>query len=87
MHGHLASFHLHGRSAWRPRLAPCFSVKPESVVYNGPAPPSPKRVTLRTLKLKYERGEPISMVTAYDYPSAVHVSDNGGCVPAPCNWL
>ena len=40
---------------------------------SGPSSPSPKRVTLRTLRDKYVRGEPISMVTAYDYPSAVHV--------------
>jgi ketopantoate hydroxymethyltransferase len=42
-------------------------------VYTGPVSPSPKRVTLRTLRQKYESGEGISMVTAYDYPSAVHV--------------
>lgn len=50
------------------------SMQPEAVVYAGPSSPNPKRVTLRTLKSKYEKGEPISMVTAYDYPSAVHVS-------------
>lgn len=49
------------------------SNKPEHAVYSGPKSPSPKRVTLRTLRDKYQRGEPISMVTAYDYPSAVHV--------------
>ena len=56
---------------------------------SGPSAPSPKRVTLRTLRDKYRRGEPISMVTAYDYPSAVHVSAGGGvgmgkpaCLPA-----
>lgn len=36
-----------------------------------------RRVTLRTLRGQYERGEPISMVTAYDYPSAVHVDEAG----------
>lgn len=46
---------------------------PEHAVYGGPISPSPKRVTLRTLQQKYAKGEPISMVTAYDYPSAVHV--------------
>lgn len=30
-------------------------------------------MTLRTLRKKYDLGEPLSMVTAYDYPSAVHV--------------
>lgn len=52
----------------------CFSIQPENTVYSGPVTPSPKRVTLRTLQSKYKKGEPISMVTAYDYPSAVHVS-------------
>ncbi len=46
---------------------------PLDTVYGGPSPASPKRVTLRTLDAMYRRGEPISMVTAYDYPSAVHV--------------
>ena len=45
---------------------------PEISVYSGPAPPR-KAVTLRTLRAKHARGEPITMVTAYDYPSAVHV--------------
>ena len=45
---------------------------PEISVYSGPSPPR-KAVTLRTLRAKYARGEPITMVTAYDYPSAVHV--------------
>lgn len=49
------------------------SVKPEDTVYSGPSAASPRRVTLRTLRKKYEAGTPISMVTAYDYPSAVHV--------------
>ena len=51
-------------------LPPCCS---------GPSSPSPKRVTLRTLREKYMRGEPISMVTAYDYPSAVHVRTCPSC--------
>ena len=52
----------------------CYSIQPENTVYGGPSAPSPKRVTLRTLRNKYKKQEPISMVTAYDYPSAVHVS-------------
>ncbi len=48
------------------------SAHPEIQVYAGPQPPR-KAVTLRTLRGKYERGEPIVMCTAYDYPSAVHV--------------
>ena len=50
-----------------------FSNLPLDTVYGGPSSPNPKRVTLRTLDAKFKRGEPISMVTAYDYPSAVHV--------------
>lgn len=49
------------------------SAHPEATVYTGPQSPR-KAVTLRTLRAKYEKGQPISMVTAYDYPSAVHVS-------------
>ena len=51
---------------------------PEISVYSGPSPPR-KAVTLRTLRAKHARGEPITMVTAYDYPSAVHVRESG-CV-------
>lgn len=47
---------------------------PETTVYGGPSPQLPaKRVTLRHLSSKFVKKEPITMVTAYDYPSAVHV--------------
>lgn len=46
---------------------------PENTVYGGPQTPSAQRVTLNQLLSKYRKGEPISVVTAYDYPSAVHV--------------
>ncbi|XP_002976176.2 3-methyl-2-oxobutanoate hydroxymethyltransferase 1, mitochondrial [Selaginella moellendorffii] len=36
-----------------------------------------QRVTMRYLQSKYARKEPITMVTAYDYPSAVHVNQAG----------
>jgi hypothetical protein len=51
------------------------SILPEDTVYSGPQSPGPKRVTLRVIKSKYAKGEPLSVVTAYDYPSAVHVSN------------
>ena len=58
----------------------CFSIQPENTVYGGPTAPSPKRVTLRTVQSKYKKQEPISMVTAYDYPSAVHVRNCPKCL-------
>lgn len=36
-----------------------------------------RRVTQSTLRQKYERGEKITCVTAYDYPSAAHVDAAG----------
>ncbi len=36
-----------------------------------------KKVTIRTLQEKKQRGEPITMVTAYDYPSALAVDRAG----------
>lgn len=54
--------------------ARAFSNQPEDTVYGGPSPAVAKRITLKTLRSMYAKGEPISMVTAYDYPSAVHVS-------------
>ncbi len=41
-------------------------VKPQSAAQR-------KKVTVRTLRAKKRRGEPITMMTAYDYPSAVAV--------------
>ncbi len=49
------------------------SEEPSANVYTGPSTPSPKRVTLRSLRAKHQRKQPIAMATAYDYPSAVHV--------------
>lgn len=56
-----------------PQQQRAFSVQPENVVYAGPTAPNPSRVTLRTLRKKYDQGQPLAMLTAYDYPSAVHV--------------
>eukprot|EP00899_Mesostigma_viride_P028566 jgi/Mesvir1/8895/Mv02778-RA.1 len=53
---------------------------PETVVYSGPKDASKtqhKRVTVRELAAKYHRGDKITMCTAYDYPSAVHVEEAG----------
>ncbi|CAD6233562.1 unnamed protein product [Miscanthus lutarioriparius] len=46
----------------------------------GPRPQesaAARRMTVTTLRGKHHRGEPISMVTAYDYSSAVHVDSAG----------
>lgn len=60
------------------REAQTFSNLPDSTVYGGPKPQTPsKRVTLRHLASKYAKQEPFTMVTAYDFPSAVHVDEAG----------
>ncbi|XP_010261386.1 PREDICTED: 3-methyl-2-oxobutanoate hydroxymethyltransferase 1, mitochondrial [Nelumbo nucifera] len=56
----------------------CMSNVPENSVYGGPKPQNPNnRITLSHLKQKHRRGEPITVVTAYDYPSAVHLDEVG----------
>ncbi|XP_068659036.1 3-methyl-2-oxobutanoate hydroxymethyltransferase 1, mitochondrial-like [Aristolochia californica] len=51
---------------------------PENTVYGGPkAQSSMQRVTLNHLKQKHRNGIPITVVTAYDYPSAVHLDEAG----------
>lgn len=41
------------------------------------APDRPRKITVRTLQARRDRGEPIAMVTAYDYPSAKAAEDAG----------
>ncbi|XP_044470284.1 3-methyl-2-oxobutanoate hydroxymethyltransferase 1, mitochondrial-like [Mangifera indica] len=56
----------------------CMSNIPENSVYGGPKPQNPnQRVTLTHLRQKHKKGEPITVVTAYDYPSAVHLDTAG----------
>lgn len=53
----------------------CMSNLPESTVYGGPKSKSPwKRVTLRHLNVKYDTKQPITVVTAYDYPSGAQIT-------------
>ncbi|KAH7658261.1 3-methyl-2-oxobutanoate hydroxymethyltransferase protein [Dioscorea alata] len=57
---------------------PLFGNVPQSTVYGCPKPQSPnQRVTLNSLRQKHLACEPITMVTAYDYPSAVQVDTAG----------
>ncbi|XVF73116.1 hypothetical protein PTKIN_Ptkin12aG0175900 [Pterospermum kingtungense] len=59
-------------------LSRCMSHVPENTVYGGPKPQNTdQRVTLNQLRQKYRKGEPITVVTAYDYPSAVHLDTAG----------
>ena len=43
----------------------------------GAGAPARKKVTLGTLRSLYKKGEPITMITAHDFPSA-HVADAAG---------
>jgi 3-methyl-2-oxobutanoate hydroxymethyltransferase len=43
----------------------------------GPSPATPGKVTAPALRQKRERGEPVTMVTAYDYPTA-RMADEAG---------
>jgi len=69
--------------AWPVARRRLLSNLPDSTVYWGPRPhpqesaAAARRVTLATLRGKHRRGEPISMVTAYDYSSAVHLDSAG----------
>lgn len=56
----------------------CMSNVPENTVYGGPKIQNPnQRVTLTHLRQKHKKREPITVVTAYDYPSAVHLDAAG----------
>jgi len=54
---------------------------PTTETAEPPPPPvaakKPKKVTLHALRLKYARAQPISMLTAYDYPTA-RLADGAG---------
>ncbi|KAF5744397.1 hypothetical protein HS088_TW08G01002 [Tripterygium wilfordii] len=80
----MSSFAMLGRvsSIFKPRsyfhFTRCMSNVPENTVYGGPKRQNPnQRVTLTHLRQKYRKGEPITVVTTYDYPSAVHLDTAG----------
>jgi len=52
---------------------PISSAQP-STATPAPAPPQMKKVTVPSLVSKKRHGRKISMITAYDYPSALHVT-------------
>jgi Ketopantoate hydroxymethyltransferase len=69
------------------------ATKPEATVYSGPSASAPSRVNLRVLRQKYAQGQKLSMVTAYDYPSAAHVRPHAclctplhACTADPSAW-
>jgi 3-methyl-2-oxobutanoate hydroxymethyltransferase len=43
----------------------------------GSSAPSRKKITLNSLRSLYKSGEPITMITAHDFPSG-HVGDSAG---------
>mmetsp|Transcript_8022 Transcript_8022/g.14211 ORF Transcript_8022/g.14211 Transcript_8022/m.14211 type:complete len:350 (+) Transcript_8022:102-1151(+) len=53
-----------------------FGTKQEPKITAAPAPPH-KNITIHTLAARKRKGKAISMVTAYDFPSAVHVDKAG----------
>lgn len=72
------AYSAHRRSSSLKHHIRCLSNVPENTVYGGPKSQNPnQRVTLTNLKQKHKKGEPITMVTAYDYPSAVHLDEAG----------
>lgn len=59
-------------------LLRCMSNVPEDTVYGGPKNQNPnQRVTLTHIRQKHRKAQPITVVTAYDYPSAVHLDTAG----------
>lgn len=65
---------------WRttvPRAVSAVAVRHSSHGPMGTSAPARKKVTLPTLMSLYRRKEPITMITAHDFPSA-HVADTAG---------
>lgn len=62
----------------QPSTYQCTSVRHSSHSPMGAPSATPrKKVTLQTIRNMYKKGEPISMLTAHDFPSA-HIADQAG---------
>jgi len=61
---------------WAHSSRRAFSSKKKPKITAAPAPPH-KNITIHSLAAKKRKGTPITMVTAYDFPSAVHVDKAG----------
>lgn len=55
----------------------CSSNANLSTTDRTPPPVKPRKITALSIMAKKRRGQKITMVTAYDYPSAVHVDRAG----------
>lgn len=65
-------------TATRPvAIAPCQSRHSSHSPLGAPPATSRKKVTINTLQALYKKDEPITMMTAHDFPSA-HVADHAG---------
>jgi len=65
-------------NAIRPVAVPACQKRQSSHSPLGAAPATPrKKVTINTLRSLHQKQEPITMITAHDFPSA-HVADHAG---------
>ena len=75
------SLHGHTGAAWRPVAIPQSQHSSKRHSSHSPlgTPPtnSRKKVTIDTLRSLHKKNEPITMITAHDFPSA-HVADHAG---------
>jgi len=74
---HLPQYLRTASSAARPLLSQCPSRYSSHSPMGSPGPSQRKKVTLNTLHSLYKKGEPITVLTAHDFPSA-HVAEAAG---------
>jgi 3-methyl-2-oxobutanoate hydroxymethyltransferase len=63
--------------AAKPFLSQCQTRLSSHSPMGAPGPNQRKKVTLNSLRSLYKKGEPITMITAHDFPSG-HVGDAAG---------